>query len=184
MRVVGIALLAALLGACSDMTPEKTRLAEARAAAQQWAETLLDATFRGLALAGPLNDIDCSTETGVNAKQCNAFVAQMEKEALKLRAEEWPKALAEVSPAIEALAQASVKLSDADFAVFQENIKPPLRPKMFKPLTKNGAQTIDAAQFALHQALTPIDSRLGDQTSDLVEKVILELAADPALQTP
>jgi hypothetical protein len=182
--MIFVAGLVMAISACAGVPAEQTRLTEARALAQQRAEALLDLTFESLSTLGVMDDIDCNAEAGVDAKQCNAFVARMSGEMTILRAEERPQALAEAAPAIEALALAIASLSDADIATFRENVTPPLRYKIFKPLTENGQRAIAPADQALHRVMTDLDQKIGDRMQALISEILAELMADPSLQTP
>ena len=184
VRMIIVAGLAVALCACAGVPVEQARLSEGRALAQQRAEDLLDMTFESLPTQGVMGDIDCSVETGTDAKQCNAFVGRMSSEMAILRAKERPQALAEAGPAIEALALAIASLSDADIAALRENVEPSTSLESYKPLTENGQQTITSADKALVGAIMEIDEKIGDRMQALISEVLAELMADPSLYTP
>ena len=187
VRMIIVAGLAVALCACAGVPVEQARLSEGRALAQQRAEELLDMTFEALPAQGVMGDIDCSVETGTDAKQCNAFVGRMSSEMAILRAKERPQALAEeeeAGPAIEALALAIASLSDADIAALRENVEPSTSLESYKPLTENGQQTITSADKALVGAIMEIDEKIGDRMQALISEVLAELMADPSLYTP
>jgi hypothetical protein len=171
-----------LLASCTTAPAGQTRLTDARSIARQFAETDVGLSMASLSRSGVLDDIDCNQETGVDAKQCNAFMTLMESRMEKLRADESKLAMADAADEIEALAVAMTQLSDADFSTLRTNANLPPGSDQIKPLSLEGEELIRQQQDALFASLSTSDSRAGDRVQALVMEILAKMMSDPSLQ--
>lgn len=182
MRTIALAGVAALLGACATVSGGDSRQTEARALAQQYAEELVDDSLATLSQMGVLGDIDCSQETGQDAKQCAAFSTLMASRLETLQSKERESTLEDTADEIDALTVALTKLSDGDFSVLQANAKLPAASILTIPISVEGQDMIREPQAALLESLAASDQQTVDKVQALVVEVLAELMADPILQ--
>jgi hypothetical protein len=181
MRMIVIAGLATLLGACTATPAENSRLTEARSIARQFAESSIDLSIASLSRSGVLGDIDCSQETGVDAEQCVAFTSLLESRMEPLKAAERKAAMADAADEIEALAVAITNLSDADFSALRVNTNLPKDSDAFQSLSKEGQVLIREPLFALSASLSASDQRAGDSVQTLLMEILTGSGTDTAL---
>lgn len=180
VRMIIMTALAFVFSACASVPAEQTRLTEARSMSRQHAETMIDSVFASLSRSGVLNDIDCSQETGIDAKQCIAFTARMASRMEQLKTEERKIALTDAADGIEALAQAMASLSEPDFSTLRILMSP--APESAIQLSAGGRDVLEQPTDSLFETLMAADARAADRVEALVMEIITELMADPAFQ--